>query len=255
MKSVSDDDILGSILMFPTFVMIFRFMRKNIRFILLAVVLYVLYMLFIFVLWLVDFGSFSKALDDFSIFVTSALNIGPPHDIFTILNFPFIFPPWDIPAPIFYGGIYYIFLSVAMTEFVSQKKLRVVFRKKSSWRTYLLQGSVLKSGLLHIFISLIAPVSNFLFFIIAIPFISWIVVPCCGIEPSGIDKYWILSLYFLTAFAQGACWGYLYGIQKRMEKQKRMPLEILDKSKIPMGKKIRQVTAHPWENNKNNRLQ
>lgn len=201
--------------MFPTFETIFRFMRKNIFFILLAAVLY---LLFIFFLWMVAFGSFSKALDDFSIFVTSALNIGPPHDIFTILNFPFVFPPWDLPLPIFYGGIYYIFLFIAIIEIISQKKLRAVFRKKSSCRTYLLQGSVLKSGLLHIFISLIAPVSNFLFFIIAIPFISWIVVPCCGIEPSAIDKYWILSLYFLTAFTQGVCWGYFYNVWKCIKK-------------------------------------
>lgn len=201
--------------MFPTFETIFRFMRKNIRPILLSVVFYTL---FIFALWLVDFGSFSKALDDFSIFVTSALNIGPPNGIFTILNFPFVFPPWDLPIPIFCGGIYYIFLSVAMTKFVSQKKLRAVFRKKSSWLTYLFQGSVLKSSLLHIFISLIIPVSNFLFFIIAIPFISWIVIPSCGVVPSDSAKYWILFLYFLTAFAQGACWGYFYDVWKRIKK-------------------------------------
>jgi hypothetical protein len=191
---------------------IFNFIWKNIFPILLGITLYTVCLL---ILWGISFGDYSRIPDNFSLFVTSSLGFDPPQGIFDLLNFPFAFPPWDLPIPIFCGGIYYALLTIAVWKMVAQKKLSLhIFFPKRLWSKLLFQKSVWLGGLFQVMISLVVPIANLPFFIIGM-LIVWCIAPLYGNAlGSCFDKYWIIPLYFITAFVQGAYYGYLYIIYR-----------------------------------------
>ena len=201
--------------MFPTFSAVFNLIRKNLFPILFGIIVY---FLCLFVLFIISFGDLWRIPDDFSTMVLSSLGIGPPSGIFTLLNFPFIFPFGQLPIPIFLGGIYYSLMAVAVWKVIRQReRFRQFLLPRKLWHRLLFQKSVWLGGLLQIIVSLIAPVANLPFFIIGM-LAAWGIKSIYGDAPgSGLDGYWIIPLFFLTAFVQGAYYGYLYAIAASSE--------------------------------------
>lgn len=203
-------------MLFPTFYLWFKKLRKHFFSILFCSFIYVVIS---FILWTIYFsGRNLLFIDDFAERVGYGLGRVVHNDIFTLITTPIMFlmyhkTDWPILFGVVGCGIYYVVWGVNIMEILVQSRLSLSFLGYIWKRISILDNcsKIWGYSIRQAIVSLLFPGTNLLFWVLGSSIEVFILS-----SPSRFDMYWIAPLFIFSSAIEGIAFLYVQNICKKI---------------------------------------